>query len=492
MNNTKPGLKAAIQSSAVIYCRVSKDELDSGRSVGEQEEESREVAKNESMDVVCAFVEKPTPAGRFTKKRRPEYEALVEYLKTNSVGVIIFWEVSRIDRKAVRGISLLDFCRDNGIQIHVVSHRRTYDMTIRRDRKTLIEELIDAEDEIERLSERVQRTLGFNARSGKPHGRVLYGYQRIYDRGRLIEQIIREEQAAIIKEAAHSIADGKTPMSVARDFNARDIPTPHAAYLLDKAELETDADKKAEMLAQAYVGKCVHRGEETEASWPAILDEETFQACVDRFKDPQRRTQRDTAIKHLLSGIAVCGVCLNPLRPNRNNTVVSYQCVAGWHVSISVKALEKHVNDEVREHMIRVSLPQGEDSTAEAEREAARLEAAEIRKQMDDAIKQATKPAPGTKRLSPIALAEMLASLEPQLEAAQISARRTTSLPRVVARLVMEPEKWDDASIAEKRDLLRSGRIVDTIAVNPTDSESDRIDITWYEDVLSQSAGMAA
>ena len=54
--------------------------------------------------------------------------------------------------------------------IHVTSHDRTHDPGQWRDRKTLLEDGIDAEGESEKTSQRVQRDVRARAASGKPHG----------------------------------------------------------------------------------------------------------------------------------------------------------------------------------------------------------------------------------------------------------------------------------------------------------------------------------
>jgi len=65
---------------------------------------------------------------------------------------------------------------------------------------------------------------------GRPHGKLPYGFVRHYDvvggKRRLVTQSIHEQQAAVIREAAHRVLHGEAPYAIARDFNARGIPTP--------------------------------------------------------------------------------------------------------------------------------------------------------------------------------------------------------------------------------------------------------------------------
>jgi len=54
-------------------------------------------------------------------------------------------------------------------------------------------------------------------------------------------------------------------------------------------------------------------------NWPAIVPEDIWRGVVDILADPKRRTRRSRARKHLLSGLALCGVCGNVLGSGVNS-----------------------------------------------------------------------------------------------------------------------------------------------------------------------------
>ena len=62
-----------------------------------------------------------------------------------------------------------------------------------------------------------------------------YGFARQYEvvggKRRLVEQVIDEQQAAVIREAARRVLDGEAPYAIARDFNARGIPAPPRRFV---------------------------------------------------------------------------------------------------------------------------------------------------------------------------------------------------------------------------------------------------------------------
>jgi site-specific DNA recombinase len=65
----------------------------------------------------------------------------------------------------------------------------------------------------------------------------------------------------------------------------------------------------------------------TAGVWPGIVDELDYRRVLRILADPGRAVHhRGVEVKHLLSGIATCGVCGAWLRPQRNRGVPSYIC----------------------------------------------------------------------------------------------------------------------------------------------------------------------
>src|SRR5207244_2854749 len=76
-----------------------------------------------------------------------------------------------------------------------------------------------AENESRKKSERLKLEAAQAARDGKPRGSNRpFGYEK--DR-----VTIRDEEADLIREAAQRVLDGASVSSIAREWNAREIPT---------------------------------------------------------------------------------------------------------------------------------------------------------------------------------------------------------------------------------------------------------------------------
>lgn len=489
MRSTKPGL-AATQLRAVVYCRVSQDDERSGRSVGEQETECRERANHKGWTVVRVFDDNDISASRHSAKARPDYEALIAFLEAGSADVLILWASSRGDRNLTRWSTLLDLCRSKGIKIHVLRDNRTYDLTYSRDWETLASDGVKNAAYVEEIRDAVMRAMRDNAAEGRPHGRTPFGYEREYAtiRGRqvVVAQHINETQAAVIREAATRVAEGETLYAVCLDFNARQISSP--------AGVKWDITKLGKVLTNpAYIGKRIYipkddrkagvtTGVLTDAQWPAILDETTWQVCVDKLSDPARKTHRDTATKHLLSHIAICGVCGSLMKAHTNNGYPVYMCKTSYCTSVPRSQADDYVEAQVRQRLFSVKLNPDSDDNEQALLD----QAAELKTRLDE-IEEELATATGR---SVGMLTRTYDKLDAQREELLRQARSTRPLP-IVAKLIATPEKWDDLTLPQQREFLRSGSLLDGIEIMPSGKGfirmpiEQRVEIHWTETRLS-------
>ncbi|SCG79616.1 Site-specific DNA recombinase [Micromonospora humi] len=446
MGEIKPGLRAAVV--AVIYARVSDDDKRQRRSVGEQEQECQQDAADHDWTVARVFVDNDRSASRYARKQREEYAKLLDYLAAEHVDVLILWESSRGGRELEGWAGLLNLCRRRRVRIHVVTHRRTYDLENPRDWRTLAEDGVDSAYESEKTRERILRSVRAKAASGLPHGKLLYGYRRTYDdRGNFVAQVIHEEQAEVVREAARRVVAGEPCRSIALDFNRRGIPTPRGG-------------KNGWSLSQigrtlrnpGYNGKRVHLGKIVgDAEWPAIIDDETYALCRSILTDPRRKTQRDTALRHLLSGAAVCDVCGSRMRVQKNRTHYGYLCAARFCVSVKTTVLEDFV---VAVLMARLARPDALDLLAPAEDagapERARREVEEKRARLDEWYVAAARG-----EISPTALGVIERELRAEIEEAESRAQHV-EVPPLVRDLVGPDveQRWERLTIGQQRGVV--------------------------------------
>lgn len=446
---------------AVIYTRVSSDPNDRGRSVTEQEADCRAVCASNGWDVVAVFSDNDRSASRYATKERPEHRKLITFIESGNADVLVTWESSRAQRDLIAYAKLRDLCERQGVLLSYSG--RTYDMAEATDRFSTGLDALLAERESEETRKRVLRAVRSNADKGRPHGKLLYGYRREYDpvTRELIGQVpddedevdgdtgvvVRRATAPVVREAARRVLSGETPYAVAQDFDRRGIPTPRGGRGWDLTQV------KRLCINPGYAGKRVHRGKVVgDATWPQILDEGTHLALVARLGDPRRRTQRDSAIKHLLSGVAICGVCGGRIRVQKNRGFLAYLCVDGFHVSRAETNTDEFVTEVVLARLEQPDLADVLTENVDDNVNAALAEAREKRARLDGFYDAAAGG-----ELSPQALARIEARLLPEIEAADRRARGAVTSPLVAdtagpgAR-----ERWTKLTMPQKREVINT------------------------------------
>jgi len=458
---------------AVIYTRVSSDPNDRGHSVAEQEADCRAVCERNAWQVTAVYSDNDRSASRYATRARPEHRKVIRLLESGGADVLVTWEASRTQRDLTAYAELRALCERRGVLLNYSG--RTYDMAEAQDRFSTGLDALIAEKYADDTRERVLRAVRANAGRGRPHGKLLYGYRREYDpkTGELTRQVPDEATAEIVREAARRVMAGETPYAVAQDFDRRGIPTPRGGARWDLIQI------KRLCINPGYAGKRVHQGRVVgDADWPPLLDEATHLALVAKLGDPRRRTQRDSAIRHLLSGIAICGVCGGRIRVQKNRGFLAYLCVDGFHVSRRETDVDEFVTEVV---LARLERPDLADVLAykslDDETTAALAEAREKRARLEGFYDTAAAG-----ELTPAALARIEARLLPEIKAAERRARATVTSPLVAATAGVDARThWAELSLPQRREIistLMSVRILPTVRGSRT-FNPESIAIEW-------------
>jgi site-specific DNA recombinase len=458
---TLPRLRPAVAPKvaprrAVIYTRVSSDPNDRGRSVAEQEADCRAVCGCNGWEVVRVFSDNDRSASRYANRERPEHRKLIKFIEDGHAEVLVTWEASRAQRDLSAYAKLRDLCERRGVLLNYSG--RTYDMAEADDRFSTGLDALIAERYTEDTRKRVLRAVRANADKGRPHGKLLFGYRREYDSetGELVRQVPDETTSAVVKEAARRVLGGETPYAVAQDFDRRGIPTPRKGRKWDLTQI------KRLCVNPGYAGKRVHQGKVIgDATWKPLIGEADHLALVAKLGDPRRRTQRDSAIKHLLSGIAICGVCNGRVRVQKNRGNRAYLCVDGFHVSRREVETDELITEVV---LRRLEQPDLADLLADArndETTAALAEARAKRARLD-----AFYDAAAAGELTPQALARIEARLLPEIEAADRRARVAVTSPLVAQTAGPDARaKWAELTMPQRREIIST---LMTVRIMPT------------------------
>jgi site-specific DNA recombinase len=447
-----PNLDLALNDEAIlaaIYTRLSKG---FGRSIDEQEAEDRAECAEHDWTVYDVYSDESRSASRFAAKTRSDWERLLADLDAGRFQILVLWEASRGDRKPARWMDMLDLCRERGVKIHITSDGRTYDMSRRRDWRVLADEGVNSADESEKISERIRRDVKANAIAGRPHGKVPYGYERIYDEHTkaLTEQRRHPEQAPNVRKIITDVSRSVPVSVIERDLNERGVPSP-AGGKWSRAMIRNIAANPA------YVGKRAWKGTILPGTWEPLVDEATFSRAQRVLSDQKARGSRPGRAKYMLSGVALCDVCKAPVVPYPRGArrPVLYGCPDG-HAYIRQDWLDAWVRAAM------LTLLDSPHSWKELARDgdadvlAARAEADRLQVQLDELARDLD--------ISPRTLANREAVLLPAIRAAEKRAREVSAPPAVRDLLgggsVPMREIWEAMPLQARKDCIRALLVV--------------------------------
>lgn len=455
------------------YQRVSQDRSGKARSTHEQHTDNAEAADDNGWQLGEPYLDVDRSASRYATKVREGYDQLVADLAADRFGadVLILWESSRGSRKVSEWVVLLELLEERGVLVHVTTHDRTYDPSIPRDRKSLLEDSVDSEYESAKTSKRGRRAAAASAAAGVPNGRVPYGYKRDYEyvtkdgkQVRIIHQTPDEDTAPLIRELFDRVKGGHSLRAIQRDWSARGILNrsgkPYSAQHL-----------RSFLLTRAYVGDRVHNpgdksGNAARANspasqivpgqWEPLVDRATFKAVQDILAAPERRTTRPGRGVHLLSMIALCGECGGPLTVRLSKQPDGeYTCHRGSHVRVSKPELDEFVERVFLDYLARPEM-YGQLVAAETDPAAlakAKAERDDIKAELDDLGDQL-----GSGAISATLAARAERGIEQRLKAASKRVKELETPSRL--RDLIEPgpgvaKRWAAAPMSTKRELAR-------------------------------------
>lgn len=301
----------------------------------------------------------------------------------------------------------------------------------------------------------VARGLAAEAAKGRPHGRVPFGYERVFDggTGKLAGQRPDPVTAPVVREIVQRAGAGDAISTIAADLNERGIPTPLGR------EWHRGQVRKIAM-SPAYAGKRVHKGELFDAMWPALVTDEEHFAVVRRFADPDRPKTRPGRSRYLLSYLATCGECGRPLKGIAQGTHrkhALYSCERG-HSYARMDDMDAFVVGRWRELAsgagFRERLARQREAGDVAAR--ARREAEGLRRRLDELARMAAAG-----EIAPRRLAVAEAELAPRIRELE---RLAASVPAVAPFTDAEAASdWEEIPLARRRELL--GQVFSRIAL---------------------------
>jgi hypothetical protein len=113
----------------------------------------------------------------------------------------------------------------------------------------------------------------------------------------------------IVSEIVTRFTNGESLHAVARDLTERDVPPPNEGVPWRAQRIRTMISSPTYAGLRVQHGQVIGKG-----NWDALFSEDVHHRILGILADPSRVTYRGNGVKHLLTGIAVCGVCQAPMR----------------------------------------------------------------------------------------------------------------------------------------------------------------------------------
>src|SRR5829696_2549635 len=267
---------------AVIYARISRDRAGAGLGVDRQEADCRQLAERLGWKVVAVFVDNDISA--FSGKRRPAYEEMLREVRAGRVKGVLAWHPDRLHRRATELEEFVTIAEAHDLQVQTVT-AGTVDLSTPSGRMVARMLGAAAQHEVEQTRRRLRAQKAQAAASGRYRGGPRpYGFEA--------DGItVKQDEAKIIREATTAVLAGRTLAAVARELNLsgkftstgnrwtyarlRDVLTrPRNAGLLSSGRFDRGTGE--------IIGP---------ATWPKIVDEDTWRAVHKLLIDPSRRKQ---------------------------------------------------------------------------------------------------------------------------------------------------------------------------------------------------------
>lgn len=277
---------------AAVYLRISQDRTGQELGVDRQREDCKALIDRRGDELIGEYVDNDTPAKGVGK--RDEYARLIAAVQAGEVDRIYVWSQGRLWRNRVERAQGFEILRDARVSLIQVKGPEV-DMTTAMGRMIagIIGEFDTAENEVK--AERQVREALQRADSGlPPGGRRAFGYDGA--------EVVEAEAKAVRKAYADFLA-GTTLSKIARDMTA-------AGHLTTVGGPWTINGVRIMLSNPRYAAHRTYRGQiHGPGTWPALVDETTYEAVRAMLTDPDRKVSRTNALTWLGTGLYRCGRC---------------------------------------------------------------------------------------------------------------------------------------------------------------------------------------
>ncbi|MFJ7234580.1 recombinase family protein [Streptomyces tendae] len=288
-----------------IYVRISKDRKGQELGIQRQEKACRELCERMGWGVLKVYPENDVSASTTSKRRRPQYTEMLRDARDGFIDGIVVYSIDRLTRRISELTSFLEEQKEHGFAFATTEGE---DTATANGRMILTIKGAVAQQETERMSERVNNSLLQRREQGKPHagGKRQFGFEE----GSYFKAL-NEGEARLIREGYRILMSRKpkTPGDVARYWNSEGSTTPQGgAWTIQSVKRVYRSERTGGIVTYKGqdIGDSIYGAPLTRAQW------ENVQTLLDSRATPAAKGSGKR--KHVYSGFLRCGHCGSAMR----------------------------------------------------------------------------------------------------------------------------------------------------------------------------------
>jgi site-specific DNA recombinase len=314
-----------------VYTRISQDVTGQQLGVQRQLGDCVALAERIGWEVVARYDDNDVSA--YSGKRRPGFDQMLDDMKAGQFAALIVWHTDRLYRSMKDLERLIDVADASGVQLKTVQGG---DLDLSTSAGRMLGRILGAtaRQESEHHAERRKAANLQRAAAGQwcATGNRPYGYTK--------DGEPLEPEASLLRQAAVDILAGHSLHSIAAAWNSKGYTTTKGAKWSNLHVRRVLTNPRIAAL-RVHQGRIVGAG-----SWEPILELDTFRGLTAYLQDPSRKNGLAFERRYMLSGIARCGLCDQPMYatyPHGRGRRMVYACRPTAHIARSGALLDEYV-----------------------------------------------------------------------------------------------------------------------------------------------------